>query len=253
MIRNLKALGIALGAVLAMGAVVASSASAIDTFTTSKAPAVITGTNLNTNILKITKKDGGQIAAFECSHAKFAGTVEKSGLSKVTIFATYSGTKANTNAEKCSTSLGETSFDMNECSYDLTGETTGEDPLKGGGTKDATVWISCPAGKEITFTAPLGCTISIHPQTPTEGGAVYTNEKEVSPNPLVNDVKITTTMTGITFSSTAACGLAGFPSEGNMSDYTGTVTATCWEDKGKGAKYDEFVEGAACDLEVSSS
>ncbi len=198
MIRNLKALGVALGALFTLGAVAASSASAVDTLTgtvVEPAAVVVTATNANTNQFKITNKDGGQTAGIECSHAKFAGTITSSGAKEVTIFATYNGTKTDTNNAECTTSLGNAKVDMSGCDYDLTGETTQEDKADGTGQKDAAVSVTCKnAGEEIKITAPLGCTISVPAQTPTEGGVIYTNEKEENPaksGTNIRDVRIT--------------------------------------------------------------
>ncbi len=250
MIRNLKALGIVLGAVFALSAAAASSASAVDTLTTSVSPAVVTGLGTDT-LFRVTKADGGTIFSVKCATTKYAGTVAKSGTKEVTLFATAFGTKANPNSSKCESSLGEITVDMNGCDYVLTGETISEDKKAVG--KDARVWITCPIGKAITVTAPAGCTLTVSEQTLTEGGVVYTNGEEEVGGKKIKDVTIDGTETGITFSSTAACQLVGIPKEGNNIDENGTITATCWEDKGKGASEDEFIEGAACNLEVSQS
>jgi len=248
MIRNLKALGLALGAVFALSAAMASSASAIDTFTSSVTPAVVTGEPHSTDAFHKFEVTLAKPFSIECATSKFSGTF-KSGASQVTIFPTYTGTKEKPTEPPCKSTLGTATVDMNECSYDLTGKTTNEHP-KGSGKFDAVVWVTCPAGKEITITGPLGCTIHIHTQTPTEGGVTYTNETTPGGK---KDIKIHATVTGITYSTTNACTIAGFPTEGNNADYTGTVTAECFEDKGPGVKYDEFKEGAQVDCEVSSS
>jgi hypothetical protein len=81
---------------------------------------------------------------------------------------------------------------MNECGYELTGETTGSD----GGT-DATIWVKCEhAGEHIVITNSL-CTIKVPAQTPTSGGVVYDNEGTGN----TRDVKVTATVTGITYTS----------------------------------------------------
>jgi hypothetical protein len=226
MIRNLKALGLALGAVFALGAAMASSASAVDTFTTAgKVPAIVTGEPHEKEPIHIFEITGEKVFKVECQKSKFHGTITN-GASKVTIYPTYTGSVEKPSGTQCDSTLGVVTVDMNGCTYDLTGETTGVH--KGVEGKDATVWISCPPEKEIKITGLLGCTVSIHPQTPTEGGVVYTNE--VEPVTLTKDIKIHATVTGITFSSTNACTLGKIPTEGNNADYKGTVTAKCYKD-----------------------
>ncbi len=250
MIRNLKALGIALSAVFALSAVVASSASALDLLTTSVEPAVVTGLATD-SVFSFTKVDGGTIFSTKCATTKYAGTVETKASKSVTLFATAFGTKAEPNNPSCESSLGSIIVEMNGCGYDLTGETTGEDKKVAG--KDATLSLKCPVGKAIQVTAPAGCTFSIPSQTSTEGGVVYTNGEEEVEGKKVKDLTIDVTATGMTYTTTAGCQLAGLPKAGDNTDFTATVTATCWNDEGKGTNSDEFKEGKACNLEVSES
>ncbi len=212
MIRNLKVLGLALGAVFAFSAMAASSASAVDTFTTSTGTSdTVTGLS-HDNIFEIT----GNGAFVACTTSHFSGTINN-GSAHATINATYTGIPGatpHTNTE-CETLLGATAaVNMNGCDYDLTGTTTGLDE----GSTDATVSITCtPSTNEITITTTLGAVLKIPAQTPTSGGVTYTNEN--------GKVKVKATATGITYtcSSAFACGLAGIPTEGNSAHYKGTI------------------------------
>jgi hypothetical protein len=246
MIRNLKVLGLVLGAVFAFSAAAASTASAVDTLTTAgQQNAIITATS-HDHKFEITSTK----TQVKCTTSVFSATA-KNGASTITVEPTYFGTEKTTPAhaanEDCNASAPASwaIVDMNGCDYELTGHTTG----KGVGT-DATVWVKCPVGKEITITTNVGCTIHIHEQTPTEGGVTYINETDAGGKKVV---KIKVTATGITYSAPAfACALGGIPSESNNSDYTGTAIAACFEDL-KGTNHLTFVEGKQIDCEMSTS
>jgi hypothetical protein len=237
MIRNLRSLGLALGVVFAFSAAMASTASAIDTFTTEAAlPAVVTGESSNI-VTEIT----GKKVSFQCDVTKFAGTITN-GSSVATIWPTFYKTTPDT---KCKSTLGEVTYDMNGCDYDLTGKTDASDKT----LTDAKVWITCPAGKEVEITGALGCTIRTPEQTPTEGGVTYTTQTDASGK---KDILLTFTMTGITYTTTNACTLVGLPTEGNDTDLTGTVTLKAFKDNG-GVPDDKFIEGSQIDFTDSTS
>jgi len=101
MIRNLKTLGLALVAVLAMSAVVASAASALQ-FTASKYPTTVTATTALGNDVFTT--EGG---AVECE-GHFEGE-SKEASETMTIKATYTKCKAF--------GFAEASVNMNGCDY----------------------------------------------------------------------------------------------------------------------------------------
>ncbi len=217
MIRNLKALGLALVAVFAIGAITASAALAVeDHFTTSQTSALMTGTSTN-NKFEIT---GGP--SFECTTSQFTATGVNNS-TEVTVDPSYTGRIGETpHGTKCTGSpIGNVTIDMNSCDYDLTGKTTGSD----GGLTDATISVTCTtAGDHIVITGPLGCKIKVPAQTPTSGGVTYTN---LPKHPGGSAIEVIATATGITYTSENCVGVA---SEGNDSDYTGTVVVTGYED-----------------------
>jgi hypothetical protein len=113
--------------------------------------------------------------------------------------------------------------DMNGCDYDLTGNTTGKDT----GSTDATVWVKCPVGKEITITttsAARSTSTTRHRQK----AASHTRTKPWAAKSHQNRNymdRITCTAPGL------ACLFTGFPSESNGFDYTGTEVVACFDDK----------------------
>jgi len=213
MIRNLKALGLVLGAVFAFSAMAASSASAIDTFTVAGGGSVgVSGVSHN-NVFKIT----GPEAKVECTTSTFSGTVT-SGAKEATITPTYIGKIGETpnHGVPCTSVPGSSTIDMNGCDYDLTGSTTGSDISQ----SDATVWITCNGSpNEIFITNSTGLTLKIPGQTPTSGGVTYVNNAD-------GTMTVNATSTGITYTCESAflCGLAGIATEGNTADYNGSVT-----------------------------
>jgi hypothetical protein len=221
MTRNLKVLGLALGAMLALGATAASSASAVDTFTSTKNPETITAVNPaphagSINRFLVTNASGGELLSVECTTSKFHGTVANGAL-EGTFTAEYTGTiNVTPHTTDCTTSFGAMTVTMNGCAYILTGKTTGSD-----NGNDAIMSIECtPSTNEITIHIPsVGVTFEIPAQTPTSGGLKYTNE--------AGKVRVKATVTGTTFTCTPAfvCGLGGVPGEGNNADYVGEVLA----------------------------
>lgn len=107
MSRNLKVVGLAIMAVLAMSAVMASSASATN-FTAAKYPAAITGTQVGKHVFKMT-------GTVECTTATFSGTL--TGPSEtITINPVYTGCTAFGFAEAKVTGFGHYG-EANKCDY----------------------------------------------------------------------------------------------------------------------------------------
>jgi hypothetical protein len=250
MISKLKALSLALGAVFAMGAVMASTASAVDVFTNSlgKGTDILTGVGSD-HVFKI----AGGAASFECKTARFAATATH-GDTSITVDPEYFGTpkvEKHGATEHCNGNPGghKVVVDMNGCTYNLSGKTVA---TKDG--TDAEVWITCPPEKEITVTdTTVGITIHVHPQTPTtEGGATYTNLPTHTGG---EAIEVTATVTGITYTCTPTftCGLGGIPSEANDGQYTGHVKITCYKDENKvGDPITPAKEGAQTGCKISS-
>jgi hypothetical protein len=210
--RNFKALGLALAAVFALSAVVASAASAHYVLTPAQSPSFITGEQIEHkegNKFEITSR-GTKVT---CTGAHFeAGTVSGLELSQVTVTPSYSGCEA----------FGQpATVDVNGCDYLLTGET--------GPNGHGTVHVICSGTNKIEITIPsISCTLKVHTQTPTGGGLVYTN---TSGSP--DDIHATATLTGVTYEREGnglACAI-GAPSEGNDLDLIENITIKAYKDE----------------------
>jgi hypothetical protein len=256
MIRNLKALGLALVAVFAMGALSASSASAVtDVITTEGGtPALLTGVATHTPAGSGTAETfniTGANKRFQCTTAKFAATVinGNGATTDITVDAEYSGKlDATPHGTPCNSTLGDVTVDMNGCDYNLSGNTNGTDP-KEAGSVHGKVWITCGA-KPIEITG-LGATISVPAQTPTAGGVAYSNVANHSGGKGAITVK--STITGITYTCAPAffCGIAGIPTHGDDTDFNGHVIVTGFADNNAAGVITPANEGALKTVSIS--
>jgi len=233
MIHKLKALSLALGAVFAFGAMMASTASAVDVFTNAGKTGsdILTGVSAD-NVFSLPG------AEFKCKTSRFAATATH-GKSTVTVDAEYFGTPKVVSHGATEHCLGNAAdkvvVDMNGCDYEINGETTGKDITdpSGGKTLYGKVWIKCPVGNEIKVTdITFGVTIRVHEQTPTEGGVLFTNTPTHTG---AEAITLQVTVTGITYNCEPAltCAFGGISKEATDAHYTGTVTTTCFEDGNK--------------------
>jgi hypothetical protein len=174
MIRNLKALGLALVAVLAMSAMAASAAQAETAdFSAAEYPAHIDGVTDGFNTfemggLKLTCEAKGTAELKEES-SELTATVEYHTCHVVVLGVTFPIT-----------------VDMNECHYLFTAGTYAPTETNGAGAAHGTVHITCPEKKQIEITVfkaggahtpeNIRCTIDVAAQTPTEGSIDYFNE-----------------------------------------------------------------------------
>jgi hypothetical protein len=150
MIRNLKTLGLALCAVLALTAVSASAASAAS-YTAGEYPTTGTATSAFGNDTFITA-----VGTVECA-AHFESTLNEASTS-LTVKPTYSGCKfAGFNA----------SVNMGNCDYVF------NEPTGSGDNWSSTVNVACTSGA-ITITAGP-CTMTVGAQGPLNSVAVTNN------------------------------------------------------------------------------
>jgi hypothetical protein len=214
--RNLKALGLALVAVLALGAMAAASASAAgEKFHAEVEPSVVTSSN---------EGEGNHVfkageAEVVCTGATFAGTSAAKTTTTQTVHPTYSG---------CTFLGGAATVDTAGCNYVLSSEV--------GASGTAPVSISCTGTNKIKVTGP-GCTLSFGSQL-TEGGATYAN--------LATTPK-TTTVTSNTKATFAKSGLLCGAVTGTVGTYTGKVITKTYVDNGGPTNEDEYSEGAQVD------
>jgi len=186
MIRNLKVLGLAIAAVMAMSAMMASAASAVPQFTASAYPATVTGSNTKGN--EVFTTEGGKV---ECDSHFVSHSLEAAS-STLTVTPTYSnceafGLNATVNTEGCTYVFHAT------------------EAVKINEVYNNHVDVVCPAGKSIKIVAGGGlCRAEIKSQnglttvqTTNSGGSVT-----VVPN--VSSVKytVTTDSFGCPFSGT---------------------------------------------------
>ena len=209
MSRNLKTLGLALVAVFALSATMASAASA-HVFKASQYPAHLTGIQEEgaENYLEIT----GSEERVECEVATYSGTVEGE-TEEVTVQPVY---------EECfapglSPEPGSVPVDTEGCHFTLTGETDANG--------HAIAHVTCEGTSTIKITAP-GCTLEIGTQTP-EGGAHYTTT--TNPETGKEDVTVMATSTGVEYSASGSlCFLVA--GNGEDGDFHSAITVQGYSD-----------------------
>jgi hypothetical protein len=188
--RKLKALGLALVAVLAMGALSASAASAENFHSESATDTVLKGSQVGTDVFTV---NAGTV---KCNEATYAGTQSGATATTVKVTPTYS---------EC-TAFGfvSTAIDVNGCTYEFSSD-------------NSNVVIGC-ATNPITVTA-FNCWVTVGSQT-TNGGITYTNTGAGASR----DVDVTVNISGIHYVQHSK----SFPgcSSGTRTDgkYTGAAT-----------------------------
>jgi hypothetical protein len=218
MSSKLKGLGLALVAMMALGAVIAQGAQAVThVFKSDATPYVLTGEYDNASEPDHFVTNTG--VTYSCKSTKFEGTQESKELTSITVTPTFGNT---TGSSECTeTGFGtEFVYHTNHCAFVLSGTTDANG--------DAPVEIECSGTTEndITVTDPaLGITLHIPAQKPT-GGAHYTNIEEGAKKAIT----VHTTLEGIKFT----CTPAGFTCEllGTTTKYTGTEKFKGYKDTG---------------------
>lgn len=227
MISHLKALGLALAACLALGALAASGASAQgqDHFTSDSEneKTVLTGEDTHdTGIFQIHGVAGLFVT---CTDATYGGTVDGNQVNQVTVVPTYN---------ECEASTGEATVDVHTCGYILYGETTkhARHPSTGTGPEEvhAPVEVECADDGYIRITTP-GCELRILADEQEKlHGVTYeniANHEETGKSA----VEVNFTVDGITYTSKGfVCELGGVPHEGATGTLTGEAIVTGYED-----------------------
>ena len=202
MIRYLDKAGIALAAICALGAAIASAASA-DKFTSDSTATAVTATT-ETGSKEVLKIWSGQI---ECNVAHLAGDFNGTEATEITMHPTYTECTGEIGGSKAAVTADTTGCDF---IFRTTTDANG----------DAPTIIECTAGTAIKMTGPLGCTISIPAQSPT-GGVSYVNGNDG----VKDDVTIRTTDTHVVYETSFACQLAGLTASASDGVFEGAVTA----------------------------
>ncbi len=198
MSHKLKALGLAMVAVLAMSAVVASAASAAaGIFTSEKSPVTLTRSQEGTNEWSI----GTGARKVSCATASAQGTASN-GATSLTLTPTYTGCTSTGG-------LGMT-VTVNGCDFVL-------HPTTGTATSGTeTMDVVCPVGKEITFDvygngehipANIKCEYHIKAQTGVAAGT-YKDIGAGTTQEITETLNVTGVHTVNTVGSKLLCGLA---------------------------------------------
>jgi hypothetical protein len=190
MSRNLKTLGLAVVAVLAMNVMVASVASAANEFHSAGAPATITGSQKSTNAFHV--PGAGTV---HCTSATFHSTMSNTTATELTVHPTYSGCTAFGFANAHVSTTG--------CDYTITQPSS----LK------SAMHVVCSGANLIRITPTFltsVCTVTVGSQSPA-GNVSFKNEAG-------GKVLVTSNVTGISHS--AGCAATAGAKDGT---YTGTV------------------------------
>jgi hypothetical protein len=220
MTRNLKALGLALLAVFALGAIGAQAASAHE-FKAGVQKSVITGKNVGVHNFQV-----GAAGTVSCAKAKFEGTVDagtgKTEVDEITIKPTY---------EECTFGGQVAAVFFNDCAYVFDSDTTAGNSTGG---EHAQVKVECAAGNKIQVHT-VNCTITVGEQTIAD--AIRYEQDKVGEVPVTTATNTIATAHNIVTGkerSTAAQPVNGclpFPT-GAIGKYTGTATNECRQDEG---------------------
>jgi hypothetical protein len=218
MIRNSKAFGLALVAMLALGAFMAQAASASPLTTTGGITAHLTGDQESSH--KFTTPNG----SVTCTTASFDATqvTEASGqINELTVAPTYSGCAAF--------GFATAHVSVNGCTYTFTTPTkiASGPPVKVTWSGSSQLHIVCPAGKSIEITPTTfgvsACTQFVGTQTPTGGHVIGINAGTAEKM----DVTLETTLSGIHYTGTG--GLCGNGETHSDATYTGNSTVKCYK------------------------
>lgn len=191
MIRNLKALGLALVAIFALGAMAASAASA-DALTAESYPVTLTGAHDAGFAADTFITTAGSV---KCPDATYHGTIKEASTT-ITVTPEFNSPK-----DSCTIGGGIPAIiDTNGCDFLF--------HIGTGTLTTGTVDLVCPAGKDLTVTANQNtagsltpkCTMHVPPQA--VGGITYDN---VAGPP--KQIRVTIKSAGITYKETAGIGL----------------------------------------------
>jgi hypothetical protein len=201
MIRNLKALGLTLIAVLAISALAAAGAQAeAPEFHTEGEATSVKAEQVEQAVFTLT---GG---AVKCTTVTLEGTV---GPTNIEVGGSYEGCKYAGQAVV---------WDMNGCKYSST-------MVIGSSPPTTLTDLKCPAGKEITITnTSSGCVVHIPPQSDIPH-VIWANAGSGS----TRDLKNTITESGIKYTETSGCLFPGTYSNGV---YKGSETYKAFNSKG---------------------
>ncbi|MEX2081372.1 MAG: hypothetical protein WEC33_07120 [Dehalococcoidia bacterium] len=208
MIRNLKALGLAMAAAFAFSAIAASGASAQQGVLTSDGPVTLTATENKEGLNALTSFEGKT----ECPGSTYTGhkfdvtphELIPNQATTATLTPHYK--QADCISEDAGGTVRSSTVHMNGCDYVFhLGETTG-----GEHTYGVTADVVCPKDKHIQVTVHTDqehgpftrvCTVTVGPQTGLKGAHVTTDTAN-------HDLDIKGTFTDIAVTKSGLCGHA---------------------------------------------
>jgi len=218
MASNIKALGLALCALVLLSAATAMSAPAqiIHDFKAESVaeeekekksiPFIVTGEQLATEAIKYEIGEGG--FTLECSVEKLNGTQKSSSPASITVEPTHEG---------CNAGGTPVTVDNEGCRYFVDGATDANG--------HAQMHVECEAGSKTRITL-TGCTIEIGEQTP--GGGVHYTKSGSGKN---REIFMQVTTSNIKYSLIGLlCGAIG--GTGNDLSMRGTYTMAAYKDNG---------------------
>ena len=228
MIRNYKAFGLALMAMLALGAFVAQGASAKQLTVPSGLTTVyVTGEKDLENQHVFSTPNG----SVKCTTTHFhgSGPAASGSVNEITVEPTYTGCTAF--------GFATAHVKVNGCTYTFTTPTSiGVGQVTWSGSSQ--FHILCPAGKQIEITPTAfgvsNCTQFVPEQTPTSGHIIGKNAGGSGAGEM--DVTLETTLSGIHYTGTG--GLCGNGETHSDATYTGNVTVTCFSDPARTVRVD---------------
>lgn len=204
--RKLKALGLAFVAAFAMSAVVASGASAAETFHSDGHHTILDAESIGAagQVFKTT------VDTLKCTGVSVDGTTNETETHELTATATYSGCSA----------VGlklTTRVTMTTCDYKFTSTL-----VEHTGQKHAEVHIECTNPEdeidiEALFLGAYRQCVKVPPQTPTTPGVTYSNGGSGS----TEDIVVKATVEGIKYTEVGICGSNTVHNDGT---YEGEVT-----------------------------
>jgi hypothetical protein len=198
MTRNLKALGLALFAVLAMSALSASAASAGE-FHSEVAHTTLTGSQIGEDVFNVTA------GTVKCKEATYSGTQSSATTTTVTVKPAYSECTAFT-------FVGAT-IDVGTCEYEFSGDNTKVNIVNCGSTP-------------ITVTA-FNCWVTVGNQNGLESVA-YTNEGAGTSR----DVKVAVNISNVTYTQHSKSFPGCSNSTMNNGSYIGEATVRGFNTEG---------------------
>lgn len=235
--NHLKALGLALIAVVALSALTASAAQATGGVTTATYPAFLTGKDVNTKHGTLTRLSIGNGARFvECTKADLDATIANEGkksTTTVTVEPTYENCFAN------GLSTVPATVTLNGCDFTLSSTA-----LAVKGVTNATAAVMCPEGKQIQIhiyeneaqhkAGVSLCTYDIGPTNNQKLGKITIEPGAVGGvEDLTFKLAITEITTNSTIGAAGVCGIKGGEVSHGFSTLNGTYTVTGESDPGK--------------------